>query len=573
MNKGKSKGKIYLRTFSAFLAIYLILMFGFTKFLVEQEKKIASESLKIYVLQANNIFVEVLQDNIDNQNQLIDIPQLRKTLVSKSAFLASSATEVALYTGEYERIFNTNGYWDISFIEYKGGIQAHGGYANLNPNDWFSEKEVKELEGYLHANPKPKKVGDLSGYNLVLEGLWFDNEMVIPEKINVIPMTADKFDEQGNLIGSTGKLEERIVYTSGYENTRDLPYFERGNIYPAGMGNYIEYNAETQSVLRNKVLDKERLQNSLQDILGVSYDDISYDRVGLLTYHYYYIHPYNSTITRLDDGTYYSEFLMVFAREVNILKKLADTFAFVWIASFIVLLIVAIILARQTDKTIQKRDELIRYRKEMTDALAHDLKTPLSIISGYAQNLIENINMDKKDQYAINIQNNVERMDRVIRQILDLSKLEADTSSIKIREISLNRLSSEVISRYEQTCSERNITVGITGDKTVGADPELLKRVIDNFFINAIYNTPDGGRIQIKISNNLFEIFNSDSQIPEEELDAIWQPYKKIDKSRSNTRGTGLGLAIASNILELFKFSYGARNCQDGVVFWFKFEM
>ncbi len=567
MNKEENKKRIYLRTISAFLAAYLILMFGFTIFLVRQEKKISSGSLKTHALQVNSILEEVLQDNIDSQNQPIDIPLLRRKLIGWSSLLTNLGTEVALYTGEYEVIFNTNGYWEIGFAEYKKGNESYIGYAYLNPKDWFSEKEVKELETYLRTNPKPKKLGEVYQYSLGLEGFWLDGEMVIPQRINVTPTVAAKFDDRGNVIVGDGKMEDRLVYYSRYkDNTKDLPYFERGHVNLAGMGSHIMYDTKTQRLLRNKVLDKEKLQKISQDVL-----DVSYERVGLLTYHYYYAHPYKNTVTALDDGTYYSEFWIVFAREENLLKKLGVTLAFVWIGSLIIFLIVAIILARQTDKTIKKRDELINYRKEMTDALAHDLKTPLSIISGYSQSLIENIHTDKKDYYAVNIQNNVERMDKIIRQILDLSKLESETTLIEYEEVSLNKLCSEVINTYKQICDERKIIANLEGDAVISCDPGLLKRVIDNFFTNALNNTPDEGKIRIKISDNLFEFFNSGSEIPEEDLSEIWQPYKKLDKSRSNTKGTGLGLSIAGTILELFKFSYGARNCYDGVVFWFLF--
>ena len=62
------------------------------------------------------------------------------------------------------------------------------------------------------------------------------------------------------------------------------------------------------------------------------------------------------------------------------------------------------------------------------------------------------------------------------------------------------------------------------------------------------------------------------SYIPEEKIDEIWLPFKKGDVSRSNTKGTGLGLAISRAILELHKLSYGARNSENGVIFWFKFR-
>lgn len=82
----------------------------------------------------------------------------------------------------------------------------------------------------------------------------------------------------------------------------------------------------------------------------------------------------------------------------------------------------------------------------------------------------------------------------------------------------------------------------------------------------------EGGTISIKILENNLEVYNSDSHIPEDKINEIWFPYKKGNTERSNTKGTGLGLSISRTILELQKFSYGAKNTEDGVVFWFRFK-
>ena len=87
--------------------------------------------------------------------------------------------------------------------------------------------------------------------------------------------------------------------------------------------------------------------------------------------------------------------MVCFGRDVNLWEQCSNTLVFVWISCFIIFMIVAFILSRQTYNTYQKRENLDRQRKEMTKALAHDLKTPLSIISGYAQNLQENIFTEK----------------------------------------------------------------------------------------------------------------------------------------------------------------------------------
>ncbi|SHI21455.1 sensor histidine kinase [Desulfosporosinus lacus] len=562
MKRNKIKQTIYIRIFGALFATYLVLMTGFSLFLIAQEKKEGSWELRTLALQVNNTISGILQDNLDSNNQLADIAKLKKQLVGKS-FFTYLGTEVAIFSGDYNLIFNTNDNWLCSYTEYSEGSKNYTGYGYLNPKDWFKEKEITELENYLNANPKAEKAGDLSGYSLHLEGFWVDNEMIIPDKISVVSMYADTFDEEGSVRGSSGTHLNDIVYTAGYENTKNLPYFEHGHIQPV---NYGFRDKEKVIKLRNLVSDQEKLKEAVKQP-----GNVLCERVNWLTYRYYLPQPYQNTVKVTDDQNNYSEFWTVFAREVNIWDKCAGTLIFVWVSCWITFVMAGLILAAQTYKTYQKREELERFRKETTNALAHDLKTPLSIISGYAQNLMENVQTEKREHYAAGIQTNVNRMDKIIREMLELSRLECDVWPIKFEEVSLGEVCAEIIERYKQVSAEKSILPHLEGDAVIKADHSLMARVIDNFFVNALDSTPDGGTIRISIADNRFEFYNSGSYIPEEKLREIWLPYRKADASRGNTKGTGLGLAISRTILELYHFSYGAQNSDQGVIFWFEF--
>ena len=318
------------------------------------------------------------------------------------------------------------------------------------------------------------------------------------------------------------------------------------------------------------VIDKEKLKAAVQDIISLS-ENRSEERTNFFTYQYYLAMPYKNAVDMVDSKEPYSEFWTAMAREVDLWDRCASTLVFVWGSCFLIFIFVALILARQTYRTYQESEALESQRQEMTNALAHDLKTPLSIISGYAQNLMENIHTEKREHYAGHILTNVDRMDKIIRQMLNLSRLEAYSLQINLEDISLGEACRKIISRYQPICEEKSIAPHLEGEAVIKADPALIDRVIDNFFINALDNTPDGGTICIKISADTLELYNSGSHIPEQHLNEIWHPYKKADLSRGNTKGTGLGLSIARTILGMHKFAYGAKNIDDGVVFWFKF--
>ncbi|NLY47024.1 MAG: HAMP domain-containing histidine kinase [Tissierella sp.] len=564
MKNNKMKKSIYVRIFGGFLATYLLLMIGFSVFLVSEEKKAVDRELGLNSIRISNGMVDILEDHLDNNNQITDISKVKKEFVNRSITISLlDVPEIALFTSDYELIYHTNDYWKCGYTEISGNIHSQR-YGLLSPEDWFSEEEIEELKNYLYANPKVVKVGDLSGYSLNIHGLWMDNEMIIPDKIYITPLYSTEFDDNGNVISSSGSHSEHLVYTSGYEDTRDLPYFEFGNIQQE----YNIQNIENREELRQLVTDSSKLEGSIQQYFELA-TPIESERINELTYRYYMIVPYESMITVIDGG-FHSDFWTAVGLDINIGERIYSTLVYVWTSCLLIFMIASYILSKQTYKTYLKQEQLERQRKEMTDALAHDLKTPLSIISGYAQNLQENIHTEKRTDYTIHINENVDRMDSIIRQMLDMSRIESNSFDLKLVDISLAEISHMLISRYNQICDDKHISITLRGDALIKADKSLIERVIDNFIINAIDNTQENGVINIKISRDKFEIYNSGSHIPEDKIDEIWYPYKKISAERSDTKGTGLGLSISRRILELHKFSYGAKNNEDGVTFWFK---
>lgn len=565
MEKNKVKGTIYLRTFGIFLATYLVLMIGFSVFLVSQERNAVGMELHAYAIQVNNRVENIMRNYLDNEENLTDISKVKEELLLETPFFSRMDSEVAIFTGDYKILFNTNNYWRGSYTKNKEGNRHYIGYGYLNPKDWFSEEKIKEIEGYLYANPQPKKTGELSGYTLDLQGFWVDNGMIIPEKITVTPMYAQKFNETGNVSSSSGVHTDDIVYLSGYENTRDLPYFEHGGIIPDSTGNP---NSAKRNELRQMVADPSKLKEAVQKFDGL--EGLS-KRVESLTYRYYLAVPYQNTVRVSDDQSLASSFWTVLVRDINIGERCLPTLVFVWISCFITFGVAAFVLAKQTFKTYKQQEELENQRKEMTSALAHDLKTPLSIISGYAENLQANVHTEKREHYANHIQANVNRMDQIIHKMLELTRLEADSLKTNFEDVALAEVCKIIIDRYKPVWEEKQITASLDGEAIIKADHSLILRVIDNFFVNALDNTPTGGSISIRILDDTLEVYNSGSYIPENKIEDIWLPFKKGDVARSNSKGTGLGLAIACTILELHKFSYGAINCEEGVIFWFKF--
>ncbi|WP_313340117.1 HAMP domain-containing sensor histidine kinase [Sedimentibacter sp.] len=564
MKRNKAKRSIYIRIFGAFLITYVFLMIGFCVFLVSLEKEAAGKEFAAYSLQISNRVDEALNGKLDSNNNIIDIADVRREFIRMPLTDMLSGAEAAIFTDDFELIYNTNDYLRCSYTRNRKENESYGEYGLLNLREWFSDEEVKELIDYMIAEPEAKKAGDINGYSLHIYG-WIDGEMIIPDKIHVDASYADKFDAEGNVIVSKGTISYGNVYSSGYEDTRGLPYIEHGIV----RDDYNKFlNVENQYEIRQMVMDETRLKSYVKRITGIAY---TAERVHMLTYRYYRVVPYRIT-TQTQDQVLYSAFRTAVGMDVNLWDRVNSTMAYVSASCLIMFIFAAYILSRQTHKIYLKQEELDTKRKEMTDALAHDLKTPLSIISGYAQNLQDNVHTEKRAHYTGHILSNVHRMDEIIKKMLEMSKLSSDSFEINIEDVSLNDISEKIINRYNNICDEKHIKTYIDGEAVIKADKALIERVIDNFFVNALDNMDDGGVIRISIQDNIFEIYNNGSHIPEDIINDIWLPYKKGNADRSNTKGSGIGLSIVRTILELHKFSYGVENKEDGVIFWFKFK-
>jgi len=564
MKRNKTKHLIYLRIFCAFLITYVVLMMGFFIFLVSLEKETVGKELLTYAPQISDRLEKILNDKLDSNNNIESIEKVKKEFVREPFLYMLPGAEAAVFTDDFELVYNTNDYLTCVYTIFEDYKEPYNEYVLLNLKEWFSEEEARELENYLSTELQAKKVGDTYGYTLHVDG-WIDGEIIIPDKIYVDSIRAYEFDEEGNVIRGIGTISYNNVYISRYKGTEEFSYIERVSVLPLYN---LNPNNENQYEIRQMVMDESRLKSYIEKLFDSTY---TAERVHMLTYRYYMAVPYQMSVKAMALG-FHSDFWTAVGKDINLWDRIYSTMAYVSISCLMVFTAAAYILSRQTYKVYLKQEELDIKRKEMTDALAHDLKTPLSIISGYAQNLQDDVHTEKREHYAAHILSSVYRMDAIIKKMLEMSKLSSDSFEIKIEDVSLNEISSKIVNRYKNICDEKYIETYIEGETVIKADNALIERVIDNFFVNALDNMQSSGVIKISIQEDTFEIYNSGSHVSEDVINDIWLPYKKGSADRGNTKGSGIGLSIVRTILELHKFTYGVKNKEDGVAFWFKFK-
>lgn len=236
---------------------------------------------------------------------------------------------------------------------------------------------------------------------------------------------------------------------------------------------------------------------------------------------------------------------------------------------------------RRKENEINRLNQALDYakqaeenRRSMISAVAHELKTPLAVIHGYTEGLQENIAEEKKDQYLATILSESERMDKLVMEMLDLSRLEAGKVKLARDTFSLTELIQSVFDRLSRETEKKSLhlTFDLHCEGQIYADEGRMEQVILNLASNAVRYTPAGGHIRVRTEKKVGMVFlymeNDAAPFAKEELTKVWETFYRTDRAR-NGKGTGLGLAIVKNIIKLHGGTCYARNTQSGVEFSF----
>lgn len=238
----------------------------------------------------------------------------------------------------------------------------------------------------------------------------------------------------------------------------------------------------------------------------------------------------------------------------------------------------------ELERDIEEKSKIDEMRKQFISDVSHELKTPIALIQGYSEGLLENVNTDEESRkfYADVILDEANKMDQLVKKLLELMKLEYGEREFRDSQFDLVELIQEIIRNSKVMLEEQEIKVKFKASKPVYvfADNFYIEQVIRNYFTNAIKNIQKvNGQKRIDISmkemkqNNTVKVsvFNTGKHISEENLARIWTRFYKIDQSRNrNSGGTGIGLALVKAIMNQYGTDFGVENKKDGVEFYFE---
>ena len=234
----------------------------------------------------------------------------------------------------------------------------------------------------------------------------------------------------------------------------------------------------------------------------------------------------------------------------------------------------------QLEKDIREKERIDEMRREFLSNVSHELKTPIALIQGYGEGLRDGINEDPESMefYCDVIVDEARKMNLIVKRLLNLDEMESGMMVPAREEFNLAQVLEGLMQASAVLAKDRacQTELEVPDQLMVYADSFMIEEVVQNYLSNAYHYVSDSGVICIKAEqkengNVRVSVYNTGKQIPEEDIDRIWDKFYKVDKARTRSYGgSGIGLSIVKAILHTHSGLCGACNQTGGVEFWFE---
>ena len=233
----------------------------------------------------------------------------------------------------------------------------------------------------------------------------------------------------------------------------------------------------------------------------------------------------------------------------------------------------------ELEKDIEEKSKIDEMRKSFISDVSHELKTPIALIQGYSEGLLENVNSDEESRkfYAEVILDETNKMDKLVKQLLELMKLEYGKREFEDKKFNIVELEKEVVQKSQVMLEEKQVEIQFkTAEEIyVFADDFYIEQVITNYLTNAIKHVKEvNGKKYIQIENEVnieknkvrIKVFNTGDNLEEENMARIWNRFYKVDQARNRADGgTGIGLSLVKAIMNNYGNVYDVVNKENGV--------
>ena len=543
----KQRNKIFLRVSLVLLAVWFLVSAFYIIFCLYNEYTNSQNAVLSKQTNLERAFNNKSEINQKYKYNTVPSGALFKELsgfIDEGLLKDSNSQLVVIENDTGTVIADTAGEKEIVKLGYKYEGYNSIGYGLIDLQkirDSLTDEQFKEITDYLTI-----KRNDGKKYELVCTKFQFVYYDVIPLELKVIINSGSDMWYISDEIVASYPLDENTVARVEILECNDM----LRNTIPTDL-------------LLNKTYNEDYIGQLSDEQLEKSFDKIS---TGFLNYVFYFSEV-NQLKTGEDETT---DILIRFAKHVNLGKECNRRILIGVSVIFLFFFLIALVLCFMIWKMVKSQIIQEKKRADLTNALAHDIKTPLFVISGCAYSMKDGIDGDERGDYLDKIINQTDNINEMVHKMLNLSKLDSYMMKLNKTDFDLFALVEEVCENYVHLPDGKQLSLSHSGDNTVNADRELIKTAVQNLTDNAVkYSTPQG-IIKVEVTGKRLVISNPSEPLSKAEIKQLWEPYARKDKSRSKS-GNGLGLAIVKSILDLHKAKYGMYMKASVLTFYAEF--
>lgn len=425
----------------------------------------------------------------------------------------------------------------------EGNVYTVGQYMPEADQDKLAKIALKEIK-------ESHKIEEIEKYPLHFYNLWVDRESNELMGLQVFSLKWEKSVEGYEPLNSTSTGRELVLdwqrSDKGNQDCAELSYYQVNIKVPYLNNGYRSWKRWQAD---------EHLQTFPEVIYGWEQETSEYAKklLAMKTAH----------CMELENG-----YVLMFHQTTKPLLEAMNYLKYVYFGGFMIVLACMLKVSKVTEKTYAEREKLEETRRDFTNAIAHELKTPLGVIRGFAENLEEKTNEEKRDYYLNQIVGQTESMDEMIKEMIYISKLDSDKFVLDKKEVSFKKLIDEALESLSIYIEEKQLQVSYKGlsDRVIEGDSQYLKKAIWNLISNAVEYNQQNGQVEIIFEESTVKIRNTGNQIPEEDLSHVFDMFYTGNKSRTSGEShLGLGLYLSKKILNMHGLQVIIGNIQDGV--------
>ena len=220
------------------------------------------------------------------------------------------------------------------------------------------------------------------------------------------------------------------------------------------------------------------------------------------------------------------------------------------------------------ERNMREKALLEERRRDFVNVMAHEMKTPLAVIRGFAENLEENVKEEKREYYLQQIVNQTEKMDDIVKELVYISELDDEGFTVSKESVAVGEIMGAETERLAPMIEAKRVELNVrTAEEfEVSGERRLLEKAFGSLLTNAVEYNRDEGRVNVTLEKNRCVIENTGEKIPEEELGRVCELFYTGSKGKSTgEKHLGIGLYLADRIFKAHGLSLKVENTEEGV--------